>query len=255
MVPGEDRGSTAVRALTTRAVPEEHRYRIWGAGASSPQIEDHFGVRTLAWYGMTETVTHVVVDEVHSPGHPGAMGRPSPEYEVAVLHDDGRPVAPGETGNVFARGIPGLSLFAEYLHDPEATRDTVDENGWLRTGDTATLHPDGYLSFADRVKDMLKVGGENVAASEIESVIATVPGVVEVAVVAAPHRMLDQVPVAFVIANTADPTLAESVLATCRAKLADFKVPRDVRVVDEMPRSTLNKIAKAELRTTLPTYE
>jgi crotonobetaine/carnitine-CoA ligase len=244
----------AMRALMTQPVPE-HSFRIWGAGASSPEIERHFGVRTLAWYGMTETVTHVVVDEVQSPSRPGAMGRPSPEYEVAVLRDDGTPVEPGETGHVLARGIPGLSLFAEYLHDPVATRETVDENGWLRTGDTATLHEDGYLSFADRAKDMLKVGGENVAASEIESVIAAVPGVVEVAVVAAPHRMLDQVPIAFVIAAGDEGTTAEAVLEACRSRLSDFKVPREVRVVDELPRSTLNKIAKAELRKTLPTYD
>jgi crotonobetaine/carnitine-CoA ligase len=102
---------------------------------------------------------------------------------------------------------------------------------------------------------MLKVGGENVAASEIESVIASVAGVVEVAVVAAPHRMLDQVPVAFVIAATDDGELADTVLAACRSQLADFKVPREVRLVDELPRSTLNKIAKAELRKTLPTYD
>lgn len=241
-----------VRSLATREVPPEHQYRIWGVGASSAPDEQMFRVRTLAWYGMTETVTHAVMDEVHSPAHPFGMGRPVPEYEVALLHEDGTPCAPGETGGVFVRGVPGLSLFKEYLYDEAATRESVDEDGWLKTGDTATLHADGYMSFSDRAKDLLKVGGENVAASEVERVIMLVPGVSEVAVVAAKHRMLDEVPVAFVIGTGTNPTLQADVLAACKAQLADFKVPREVRVVDEMPRSTLNKIAKAELRKTLP---
>jgi crotonobetaine/carnitine-CoA ligase len=191
------------------------------------------------------------MDELANPGRPMAMGRPAPEYEVAVRRDDGTPVEPDETGNIFVRGVPGVSLFAGYLHDAEATAATVDPDGWLRTGDRATVHEDGFLSFADRAKDMLKVGGENVAASEIERVIVGVPGVSEVAVVAGRHPMLDEVPVAFVIAADDRPMLAEEIIAACTTRLASFKVPTEVRIVTEMPRSTLNKIAKAELRRAL----
>jgi len=110
----------------------------------------------------------------------------------------------------------------------------------------------GFIKFGDRAKDMLKVGGENVAASEIEQVIALVPGVREAAVVAKKHPMLDEVPVVFIIPQGgvagARPDLHEAVMAACRAGLADFKVPREIRFVDEMPRSTLEKVAKAELR-------
>jgi len=99
---------------------------------------------------------------------------------------------------------------------------------------------------------MLKVGGENVAASEIEQVIAVVPGVREAAVVAKKHPMLDEVPVAFIIPQAgverAPKDLHDTVLAACRNSLADFKVPREIRFVDELPRSTLEKVAKAELR-------
>lgn len=111
---------------------------------------------------------------------------------------------------------------------------------------------DGWLFFADRSKDMLKVGGENVAASEIERVIAEVPGVVEVAVVAKKDRMLDEVPVAFVRAPSlsaeAAAALTGAIDAACTRALAGFKRPREVRIVDELPRSTLEKIAKAQLR-------
>jgi crotonobetaine/carnitine-CoA ligase len=154
---------------------------------------------------------------------------------------------------LYVRGVPGLSLFAEYLHDEEATRSTVDEHGWLRTGDRAAIHQDGFLSFADRAKDVLKVGGENVSASEVEWVVMAVPGVSEVAVVGAPHPMLDEVPVAFVISDGDRPGLDVEILRACRARLAAFKVPVEVRIVAELPRSTLNKIAKAELRGRLRT--
>jgi crotonobetaine/carnitine-CoA ligase len=240
-----------VRALGGREIPTDHRFRMWGVGWSSPADDERFGLRTLGWYGMTETVSHPIMDELANPGRPMAMGRPAPEYEVAVRRDDGTPVEPDETGNIFVRGVPGVSLFAGYLHDAEATAATVDPDGWLRTGDRATVHEDGFLSFADRAKDMLKVGGENVAASEIERVIVGVPGVSEVAVVAGRHPMLDEVPVAFVIAADDRPMLAEEIIAACTTRLASFKVPTEVRIVTEMPRSTLNKIAKAELRRAL----
>jgi crotonobetaine/carnitine-CoA ligase len=158
-------------------------------------------MRTIGWYGMTETVTHPVIDDRHSPGHPLGMARPAPGYDIAVLGEGGSPAAVGETGDLYVRGVPGLSLFACYLHDEQATRSTVDEHGWLYTRDRATIHEDGFLSFADRANDVLKVGGENVSATEVEWVVMAVSGVSEVAVVGAPHPMLDEVPIAFVISD------------------------------------------------------
>jgi crotonobetaine/carnitine-CoA ligase len=193
---------------------------------------------------------------VHLPNRQMSMGRPAPEYGIFVERDDGRPVGPGETGHLLVRGIPGLSLFHSYLHDREATAASYDERGLFRTGDRVTLHADGFLQFADRDKDMLKVGGENVAASEIERVVMEVPGVREVAVVGKPHPMLDEVPVVFVIPNTSDfiaapDDLKSAILDACRARLAAFKVPDEVRVVEDMPRATIEKVAKAALRASL----
>src|SRR6202035_5292494 len=184
---------------------------------------------------------------------PMSMGRSALEYQIAVVRDDGlTPVEPEETGHLLVKGTPGLSMFAGYLNQPTATAESFDERGWFRTGDRVTAHTDGYLSFADRAKDMLKVGAENVAASEIERVIMETGLVAEVAVVGRPDDKLDEVPVAFVVPWRHDESLAAEVKAICAERLADFKVPRAVYNVRDFPRSTLNKINKAELRNVAP---
>jgi crotonobetaine/carnitine-CoA ligase len=143
-----------------------------------------------------------------------------------------------------------LSLFKEYINNPQATAEAYDPFGRFRTGDRVKLLEDGHIQFGDRDKDMLKVGGENVAASEIERVILTVAGVREVAVVAKKHPMLDEAPVAFVILEEGaeQAALHARIMSTCAETLADFKRPHEVRIVSEMPRSTLEKVAKAQLR-------
>lgn len=239
----------SARAVLATDPPARHAYRWFGAPAIQLDGERRLGVRTIGWWGMTETVSHGIVSDPWLPARAGAIGRPAPEYQIRVTRPDGQmPVGAEETGALLIRGTPGLSMFAEYLNKPEATAGSYDEEGWFRTGDLVTVHADGWLTFADRAKDMLRVGGENVAASEIERVIAEVPGVVEAAVVAVPDDKLDEVPVAFVVAGTADADLPGRVVAACAAKLADFKVPRGISVVRALPRSTISKVNKSMLR-------
>jgi crotonobetaine/carnitine-CoA ligase len=245
-----------VKALLGVEPPGEHHFRLWGSAVCSPPSDAIFGVKTIGWWGMTETMTHGTIGSAHLPNRPMSMGRPAPEYGIFIEREDGTPVEPGETGHLLVRGIPGLSLFHSYLHNPEATAASYDERGLFRTGDRVTLHEDGFLQFADRDKDMLKVGGENVAASEIERVVMEVPGVREVAVVGKPHPMLDEVPVVFVIPDASElvaapDALQRAIVEACRSRLASFKVPDEVRVVPDMPRSTIEKIAKAALRASL----
>ncbi|MDO9438169.1 AMP-binding protein [Hydrogenophaga sp.] len=244
-----------IKALMAQEVPPLHHYRLWGAAVCAPPTDAHFRVQTLGWWGMTETISHGIVSDRHVPSPSMSIGRPAPEYGIAIVEDDqvpvreARRVEPGGSGHLLVRGVRGLSLFQEYLGNAQATADSFDPDGWFRTGDRVVLLDDGSIQFGDRSKDMLKVGGENVAASEIERVIQSVPGVNECAVVARAHRMLDEVPVAFVLPGPqAGADLAGRIAAACRAQLADFKCPHEVRLVTELPRSTLEKIAKAELR-------
>jgi carnitine-CoA ligase len=241
-----------MKALLEQEIPRDHRFRLWGSAINEPPAFAAFGIKIIGWWGMTETITHGIVGEVDQPNIPMSIGRAAAEYEIRITDDDGRPTAVGDTGNLAIRGIPGLSLFAEYLHNETATRESFDADGFFLTGDRVVRLEHGYIKFGDRAKDMLKVGGENVAASEIEQVIAVVPGVREAAVVAKKHPMLDEVPVVFIIPQggvaAAPPDLERLVMDACRKGLADFKLPREVRFVDDMPRSTLEKVAKAELR-------
>jgi carnitine-CoA ligase len=246
------------KAVMQHPTPDTHSFRMFGMNANEHPFDSHFGVRSIGWWGMTETISHGLIGEARMRNRSLTTGRPASGYDIRVLRDDGEtPVEPGEVGHLECRGWRGIQMFLEYLGNDAAMRESFTEDGWFKTGDRVRLEIDGQLTFADRDKDMLKVGGENVAASEIERVIAVVPGVYEIAVVAQSHRMLDEVPVAFVIPTANVDAgqhldLSKRIISACKDKLADFKVPREVFVVEDMPRSTLEKIHKAELRKRLP---
>lgn len=241
-----------VRALLELPPPEGLALKLIGYGAGDiAAVQQRWGARTLGWFGMTETVSQCIMSDIVIPGPPMSMGVPTPEYEVALRLDDGSDAAPGQTGRLLIRGTPGLSLFLEYLNNPEATAAAFDADGWFDTGDLAVADASGEMYFAGREKDMLKVAGENVAAIEIETVIQRVPGVVEVAVVGRPDPMRDEVPVAFVVARAPGADLEAQINAICLTALADFKRPREVIFIDDLPKGTLDKVLKRELRAKL----
>ena len=230
-----------------------HHYRFWAPAAALPEVRETFGIATFGWWGMTETITHGITGDPYVQDPRMGIGRPSPGYDIAIRRPDGTPTQPGERGALFIRGVRGVSLFKEYFNNAEANAKAFDADGWFATGDMIRIDEAGNLFFSDRDKDMLKVGGENVAASEVEAVILETGWVRECAVVAQKHHMLDEVPAAFVrAAEGAPPDLPARLREVCRAKLADFKVPRHIELVDDFPRSTLEKIAKNVLRERLP---
>src|SRR5262249_38666242 len=129
----------------------------------------------------------------------GSIGRPYPGYTVRVESEDCASVKPGETGHLLVGAVRGVSIFQEYVENPQAMAEAFDARGFFRTGDRVTLHEDGWIQFKDRIKDMIKVGGESVSASEVEAAITAAGGVTEVAVVARPDAVYGEVAVAFVV--------------------------------------------------------
>ncbi|HEY0106825.1 MAG TPA: AMP-binding protein [Rhizomicrobium sp.] len=242
-------GPFVTKALKALPPPGAHRFRFWGnIWGEDAEVEARWGIPSLGWYGMTETVSHPVLSEFAKPSPPGAVGKPVGEYGVRLVDADGRDVGIGDTGKLLVKAVRGVGLFYEYLNDPHATAAAFDAEGWFDTGDMLTLLEDGSLRFADREKDMLKVGGENVAASEVERVIGVVEGVVDVAVVGKPHPFLGETPLAFVVRDERAPLPTDRILDVCRQELAKFKQPREIRYIATLPRTAIGKIDKKALR-------
>ncbi|QXC61086.1 acyl--CoA ligase [Aquihabitans sp. G128] len=225
--------------------------RIGVFGLILKMLDDLCGIDVYAAYGMTETVIHATNGRPADLLPEKSMGHITPGYEWAVVDKDTGELCPeGVTGELWLKGTRGIQLFLEYFDNPEANEKAF-EGDWFKTGDMVQLGAGGNLFYKERDKDLLKVGGENVSAREVEDVIGTVPGITSSAVVGKHHEFLDEVVVAFVITNPMAPddeTLEKQIIETCREQLAAFKVPRAVYVVPEFPTGTLDKILKNKLR-------
>ena len=215
-----------------------------------PYIERLRRAFPSAWfadaYGLTETVSgDTFLDRDHTVSKLGSVGRPCQYLELDVWDEHGASVSPGERGEVVLRGP---KVFTGYWRDPDAT-SAAFEGGWFHTGDIGMTDDDGYLYIVDRLKDMIVSGGENIASSEVERVLYEHESVVEAAVVGRPDDRWGEVPVAYVVVRATAPATPEELVAHCRAQLARFKVPKDVVLVDALPRNPSGKVLKRELRT------
>ena len=231
----------------------EHSVKVGVFGLIVPELEQWLGFRVVPAYGMTETVIHATNDNPGRMVPKGSMGKPTAGYELLLVdRDTGDVCRDGQPGELWVRGTRGIQLFYEYYDNPEAMAKSFTEDGWFKTGDIVRLADGGNYVYCDRDGDVLKVGGENVSAREVEDVCRQVPGLADVAVVAQSHPMLNEVPVVFVVRGPAaeadDGLLEKAIIEQCAANLADFKVPRAVYVVDEFPKATLDKVAKNQLR-------
>jgi len=231
--------------------PPANKLKVGVFGLISPQIEKMMGgVRITSNWGMTETVIHATRNSFEQAYPLGTMGRATPGYEFLVVDtENDRICEPNENGELYVRGTRGIQLFLEYFDNEEANSKAFTADGWFRTGDRVVMSDEGYFFFRDRDKDALKVGGENVSAKEVEDTCRMVPGVADVAIVGQEHDFLSQVAVAFIVATpTAPGDLGDQVIAFCTSRLADFKCPKAVYLVDDFPRATLDKVAKNKLR-------
>jgi acyl-CoA synthetase (AMP-forming)/AMP-acid ligase II len=201
-------------------------------------------------YGMTETTGTISLlpPEDHTPERAERMrsaGKAMPGSEIRIQDPEGNPLPLGEIGEVAVRS--GANMMG-YWNRPEATAETVSEDGWLRTGDAGYMDADGYVYIHDRIKDMIVSGAENVYPAEVENAIHGHPDVLEAAVIGVPDDRWGEAVKAVVTAKPGREPDPESVIAWTRERLAAFKCPKTVEVIAEMPRNATGKLLKRELR-------
>ena len=198
-------------------------------------------------YGLTETHGTVTICERSDTIETIAttVGHPLDGLALRIVDDDGNDQPTGQPGEVLVRGF---NVMNGYFGAPEATAAAIDAGGWLHTGDVGYLGEDGYLRIVDRKKDILIVGGFNVSAAEVESIILRRDDVAQVAVVAAPDERMGEVGAAFVVPRSGQRPDPAEVVAWCREHMANFKAPRYVHLVEALPTTSTGKVQKPELR-------
>lgn len=205
-------------------------------------------------YGMTEAAPLVTVltSEEHRRGMENAedewilssAGRPVPGVEVRIVDDEGREVALGEAGEIILRGP---NVMKGYLNKPEATAEAI-RDGWYHSGDVAVRNPEGFVTIVDRKKDMIISGGENIYTTEVESVIMRHEAVLETTVIGVPDEKWGEVVKAFVVTKPGASVAEQEIIEFTREVLANFKCPKSVEFLDELPKSGAGKILKRDLR-------
>jgi acyl-CoA synthetase (AMP-forming)/AMP-acid ligase II len=214
------------------------------------RLHDELGIeRSLTGYGLTEAHALVSTSELGDPPSviANSVGKVLPGIEVRIVDESGRDVPRGEPGELLVRGY---NLMSGYFRDTEATAAAIVD-GWLHTGDVATLNDAGYLRITDRKKDLFIVGGFNVSPVEVEASLQRFEKVGEVAVVGMPDPGFGEVGAAFVVPKPGTDLTPDEVIAYAREHLANYKVPRRVEIVEEFPRNATGKVLKPELRRAL----
>jgi fatty-acyl-CoA synthase len=202
----------------------------------------------VSGFGMSEIGVGVTIGALDSTEEQccEGSGALAPGYEVRIVDPDtGRDQPVGVPGEILARGY---TLMRGYYEKPEATAAAIDADGWLHSGDMGLLRADGHLRFLGRYKDMLKIGGENVDPMEVEAFLMAHPAISLAAVVGYPDARLSEVGVAFVRLEPGHTVSEDEVLAHCRGRIASFKIPRRVILVDDFPMTSSGKIQKVQLR-------
>ncbi len=249
-------GSMLAVLLKRDPAPEErgHAVRVTYGGPALPgplrqEIEQRFGLTLISGIGMSET-TFGLIESLHGERRPGSLGKPRQHpdprivNEARVVDDDGQDVPAGEVGELIFRNPV---MMKGYYRDPEQTAQTI-RDGWLYTGDLVRQDEDGFFYFVDRKKDIIRVRGENVSSSEVEQVLSEHPAVQEAGVVGVPSELTDEDVAAFVVPRPGPTPEADDLVAWCKARLAAFKAPRYVWLVESLPKTETQRIEKFHLR-------
>ncbi|MCK0511061.1 long-chain-fatty-acid--CoA ligase [Aromatoleum buckelii] len=221
---------------------------LGGGMAVQQQVADRWrkvtGKPLIEAYGLTETSPAVTINPLDLPAFNHSIGLPVSSTEVSIRGDDGSEMPLGQPGELCVRGP---QVMREYWNRPEDTAHVFTPDGFLRTGDIATIDEKGFVRIVDRKKDMILVSGFNVFPNEIEDVVASHPGVLEVAAVGVPDERTGEAVKVFVVRK--DPSLTrEMIIAHCRESLTAYKVPHLVEFRDELPKTNVGKILRRLLR-------
>lgn len=207
---------------------------------------DRFDVTIVNGWGLTETLTAATMSPRFGDRRWPSVGLPTFDVEIHVVDDEHEPVGPDEVGEIAVEGERGQSLMKEYYGMPDRTEAVFTDRGWLLTGDMGRMDEAGYLYFVDRKKDIVETKGENVSIAEVEGVLNDHPEVAEAAVVGAPHDVYGEVVKAYVKSAGGDLSTAD-LTEHAEANLSEFKVPAEIVVVEEFPRTSIGKIDRGTL--------
>jgi len=223
------------------------RFAVSGGATLVKEVSDEWiertGTRIFEGYGLSET-SSVLACNSEDFNQLGSVGRALSFQELRVVNSEGQDVEPGEAGEIWVRGP---QVMVGYWDRPDATREVLDAEGWFRTGDVAVIQDGGFIRIVDRLKDMIIVSGFNVYPNEVEAVLYNNADVVECAVVGRKDDRSGEAVVAYVVSANSDLT-AEKLQDFCRASLAAYKVPKEIKFVDELPKSNVGKILRRALR-------
>jgi long-chain acyl-CoA synthetase len=201
------------------------------------------GVRILRGFGMTELFRPISYLADDATDDPDAVGRPVPGVDVRAVDETGREVAPGEVGELWIRTPAALD---GYLDAPDETRAVLND-GWFRTGDLARVSPGGFVSIVGRKRELILRGGYSVFPAEVETVLLAHPGVAEAAVIGVTHAELGEEVVGFATLHPGSTAGPEELIAHCKERLAAYKYPRRIVIVEELPKSATGKVLKSRL--------
>ncbi|MEJ7650200.1 MAG: long-chain fatty acid--CoA ligase [Nakamurella sp.] len=218
-------------------------------GASLPvellrKFESTFGAAILEGYGLSETSPVASFNHPDAERKPGSIGFPIRGVEMAVVDDQGTEVANGEVGEIVIRGE---NIMKGYWNKPDATADAI-RDGWFHSGDLATRDEDGYYYIVDRIKDLIIRGGLNIYPREVEEVLYEHPSIVEAAVIGVPHEELGEEVAAYIVVKPGESVDPAEVSQFVKDRLAAYKYPRHVHVIEALPKTATGKILKREIR-------
>lgn len=225
------------------------RLCLCGGAPVPPQVITTFGERgvtVVPAYGLTECAPCVAVLAPEAASEkPASVGKPPLYMDVKLMSNGKEQLGPGAEGEIWARGA---NITPGYWNNPAATAEAIDEAGWLRTGDVGRRDADGYYYVVDRIKDVVITGGENVYPAEVEHVLLDHPGVAEAAVIGIPDEAWGEAVTAVIVPAGDTAPDVEGLRAVATGRIARFKMPRHVRVVEALPRNAQGKVLKTELR-------